>query len=109
MARWLADTTGDCAPPVVASLPKPAAQSRDAFSSRSCSIKTTGFSRTAASSTAAPPSPEKVVAKRASWENAVWEESSQGKPREFRKKTFFGSLWPKPSHKMLMEVEARGC
>ncbi|KAJ1480034.1 hypothetical protein T484DRAFT_1957529 [Baffinella frigidus] len=93
MTRWLDDTPGE--PPAVASLP---------LASRSL--------KTGTSSTAAPPSPESVVVKKAlrdaSWENAAWEFQT-GKPREFRKKTFLGSLWPKPSAKMLMEVEARGC
>jgi hypothetical protein len=43
-----------------------------------------------------------------SWENDAWQFQT-GKPHEFRKKTLLGFLWPKPSAKMRMDVEARGC
>jgi hypothetical protein len=43
-----------------------------------------------------------------SWENDAWQFQT-GKPHEFHKKTLSGFLWPKPSAKMRMEVEVRGC
>jgi len=116
--RRLDDTPGDCARSTNSTLPAHASPSpspaaspsrRGAFVRPSLKVQQADLAR--ASSGMANVSPKNASPKSpACWENAAWEETA-GKQRIFQKQGRFAKAfgWPKPSPKMVLEVEARGC